>query len=217
MFKVDSVDFEASFTKIAFDLFNHYIIQVNDTFYRLLEIEFYYKDEHNHNDTYTHGHKYQKRSSYWYFHPSGIDITIGNENAAGGILLRSIEKLSPEPPDKREKYFFGPHKVLTELTSGLHSCFSSEPNTFSLIPAKESKMQVKLVPQEDVIRCARIGLSEKDEAFHKALYRYLIYPHLPHKEKMKIAESLASQWGTGKEILDRIKGLMGSEFLGKYR
>ena len=69
MFKIDPADISASFTQIANNLFKNYIIQVNDTFYRLLEIEFYYKDEQKHNNTYTHGHNYQKRSGYWYFHP----------------------------------------------------------------------------------------------------------------------------------------------------
>ena len=218
MFRIDSSDFVTSFTHIANNLFNNYIIQVNDNFYRLLEIEFYYKDAHNHNDTYTHGHKYQKRSGYWYFHPSGIDITIGNEKAPGGILLRSIEKLAPEPTDKKtEQYYFGPHKVLTELTSGLYGCFDNKPDVFALVAVKESGVEIEPVPEKDIIRCERIGLSDRDEAFHKSLYRYLIHPNLPHKEKTKIAESLMRQWGTDKEALDKIKGLMGSEFLRKYR
>jgi|GEM_PF-2741836 len=81
----------ASFTQIANDLFNKYIMRVNGNFYRLLEIEFYYNDPQSHIDTYTHGHKWQKRSGYWYVHGSGIDIAIGNQEVPGGILLRSIK------------------------------------------------------------------------------------------------------------------------------
>ncbi len=102
--------------QIANDLFNKYIIRVNDNFYRLLEVEFYYNDAELHNDTYTHGHKWQKRSGYWYVHGSGIDIAIGNEQATGGILLRSIERLNPKPTDKKEQYTFGPLNVLTGCT-----------------------------------------------------------------------------------------------------
>ncbi len=85
MFTISPSNPSASFDQIASDLFNNYIIQVNDNFYRLLEIEFYYNDSKDHNDSYTHGHRWQRRSGYWYVHGSGIDIAIGNEEATGGI------------------------------------------------------------------------------------------------------------------------------------
>lgn len=217
MITISPSDISTSFTQIANDLFNKYVIQVNDNYYRLLEIEFYYNNSKDHNDTYTHGHKWQKRSNYWYVHPSGIDISIGNETASGGILLQSVEKLSPAPTDKKEQYIFGPQKVVTELMSGFHNCFSNQPNTFRLVSPEQYSLDFPQVPQDEIIRCTRIGLSPKDETFHKSLYRYLIYPKLRHKEKTNIAESLASQWGTSKELLDRIKELLGSEFLNKYR
>lgn len=69
--------------QIANDLFNNYLTQVNDNFYRLLKIEFYYNDKKEHNDSYTHRHKWQKISGYWYVHGSGINITIGNNEAFG--------------------------------------------------------------------------------------------------------------------------------------
>src|SRR4051812_18279823 len=123
MFKILKSDPCSSFSEIANDLFNDYVIQVNDNLYRLLEIEFYYNDSKEHSDSYTHGHMCQNRSGYWYVHGSGIDITIGNEQATGGILLRSIKKLSPAGTDKKEQYFFGPLNVLTELVSGFNNCF----------------------------------------------------------------------------------------------
>ena len=73
------------------------------------------------------------------------------------------------------------------------------------------------IPQDEIIQSTRIGLAPKDETFHKSLYRYLIYPHLPHKEKTKIALALKEKWGTSKESLDKIKVLLGSEFLREYR
>ncbi len=44
MFTISSSNPSAYFDQIANDLFNNYIIQVNDNFYRLLEIEFYCND-----------------------------------------------------------------------------------------------------------------------------------------------------------------------------
>lgn len=217
MFTISPSNIPASFDQIANELFNKYVIQVNHNYYRLLEVEFYYNDSKDHNDTYTHGHKWQKRLNYWYVHPSGIDISIGNETATGGILMRSVQKLLPTPTDKKEQYVFGPQNVVTELLSSFHHCFSDEPNTFRLVSPKQYSLHVPPVPQDEIVQCTRIGLSAKDETFRKSLYRYLIYPHLPHKEKTNIAHALKEKWGSSKESLDKIKELLGSEFLKNYR
>jgi len=216
MFKISS-NISASFDQIANDLFNNYIIKVNDNFYRLLEIEFYYNDSKDHNDSYTHGHKWQSRSGYWYVHGSGIDISIGSESASGGILLRSIQKLSPKPSDEKEQYVFGPQKVLTELISGLNSCFDSKANVFALVPPADHSIAIDKVPVEEIIQCGRIGLSAKDEKYKNAPYRYLIYPKLKHKEKTQIALALKDKWGSTKDKLDDIRDLLGSEFLKEFR
>jgi len=72
MFPIFPSNPSASFDQIANDLFNDYIIQVNNNFYRLLEIEFYYNNKKGHNCSYTHGHKWQKRSGCWYVHGYSI-------------------------------------------------------------------------------------------------------------------------------------------------
>ncbi len=217
MFTIPTSNPSASFPQIANDLFNKYIIRVNNNFYRLLEVEFYYNDAEAHNDTYTHGHKWQKRSGYWYVHGSGIDIAIGNEQAAGGILLRSIQKLHPKPTDKKEQYTFGPLNVLTELVSGFNNCFNGEPNVFALVMLGDNGIELEKVDDENIVQCGRIGLSPKDPTFHKSQYRYLIHPHLPHKEKTNIALALMEKWGSSTESLDKIKQMLGSEFLKEYR
>ncbi|WP_207494897.1 DNA-3-methyladenine glycosylase [Aridibaculum aurantiacum] len=217
MFVASPSNIAASFNRIANDLFNNYIIQVNDNFYRLLEIEFYYNDSKEHNDSYTHGHKLQKRSGYWYVHGSGIDIAIGNEQAYGGILLRSIQKLQPATANTKEQYNFGPQNVLTELISGFNSCIDGAPNVFALVKPEEHGITIEPVPEEEIIQCGRIGLSAKDEQYRDSLYRYLIHPHLPHKEKTKMAELLYKKWSAKEDRLDKIKELLGSEFLKKYR
>lgn len=217
MFTISPSNISASFNQIANELFNDYIIQVNKNFYRLLEIEFYYNDSTDHKDTYTHGHKWQKRSGYWYVHGSGIDIAIGDEQAPGGVLLRSIEKLVPAPDHKNERYVFGPLNVLTELIGGFNNCFDSVPNVFAIVLPADYSVNVPQVPPEEIIQCGRIGLSTKDENFKGSLYRYLIYPKLPYKEKTQIAELLYKKWINDKDKLDKIKKLLGSEFLKKYR
>lgn len=217
MFTISPSNISASFDQIANDLFNNYIIQVNHNFYRLLEIEFYYNDLKDHKDSYTHGHKWQKRTGYWYVHGSGIDISIGNNEASGGILLRSIEKLLSPPTNKKEQYIFGPLNVLTELISGFNNCFDPKPNVFALVSPANHSINLPQVQEKEIIQCGRIGLSAKDEKFEDSLYRYLIFPKLPHKEKTKIAELLYNKWSDDKDRLDKIKKLLGSEFLKKYR
>ncbi len=78
-----------SFYRVADHLFNQLLIQVNDSYYRIIDIEFY-----PHNDAYTHGHPQELLKGKWYFHGSGIDLTIGDGTHHSGILIRSAAKLS---------------------------------------------------------------------------------------------------------------------------
>src|ERR1017187_501642 len=73
-----------SFRRIAEKLMNLYQLQVKDNFYRIIDCEFYYSSK-KHQDPYAHGHERQKSKGEWYFHGSGLDITIGNGEALGGI------------------------------------------------------------------------------------------------------------------------------------
>jgi hypothetical protein len=43
-----------------------------------------------HPDEYAHQHAEQAKSNTWYFHGSGLDITFGDKEIYGGILIRSI-------------------------------------------------------------------------------------------------------------------------------
>ena len=117
-------DFKEWFKGIAKLLLNNYHIETPSTKYRLTEIEFYYYNE-NHPDESTYGyskktskpksridlHKEKQRKTLnWFFHYSGIDISIGNGTSPGGILIRGIEKIgSPN------EIFAGPLIVQLEL------------------------------------------------------------------------------------------------------
>jgi hypothetical protein len=205
---------KSSFDYIAQSLFYHYRLKVNDTYYRLLDIEFYYYAEGSYKDIYTHKHDEQLKSGKWYFHGSGIDITIGNEKHHGGILIRAIAKISEQgDPNKYfiEKEIHGPLNVKTEICTNLNGAFEERANVFQLedITDKEISYFVKPVAYH---KTKRIGLNAgKDGAddFHEAKLRYVIFPKLKLKDKTQIAKDMLSE---GMDIAD-INQTLGSKFL----
>ena len=213
MLKLHSENIIDDFNRIADELFNNYLIQVNKQTYRLLEIEFYYHGE-KHDDKYTHQHPLQKQMGRWYFHGSGIDLTFGNEKEYGGILLRSIEKLNDNNQDDSGEYFIGPLLTKTELMAGLQSPLENEVNVFKLKASAEIKRQ-------NPICCTRINLSQKhtsaNEYLHKP-YRYVIKPHLKgHKGKTEMAKLLLAQGEPTKERFEEIRKIMDAEYLNPER
>lgn len=169
------------FDRIAEELMNKWILKVNNFRYRITEIEFYLNSA-SHNDSYTHGHEYQKTSGQWYFHGSGIDITFGSEEFFGGILIRGIYNLD------NKKYINGPLKTVTELFGGFDSIFLKNFE-FGLTPDLENKIEI-----EDILKAPRVGLNPKKDldAFNK-FYRYLVMPQYEHKDKTQIYNALIEQ------------------------
>lgn len=90
---------EAGFDKLAEYLMNECVLEVNGDELEIIEIEFYYYDEKEHPDTFTHCDKEQLNSNTFYVHNkggirAGIDITFGNKNYYGGILIRSLKNIN---------------------------------------------------------------------------------------------------------------------------
>jgi hypothetical protein len=205
---------KASFDKIAESLFNNYRLKVNESYYRLLDIEFYYYAEDSYKDVYTHKHDEQLKPGKWYFHGSGIDITIGNEKHHGGILIRAIARISEQgDPNKYfiEKEIHGPLNVKTEICANLYGAFEEKANVFQLedIADKEIPYFVKPVAYHKTKRIGlNVGKGGADD-FHEAKLRYVIFPKLKLKDKTQIAKDMLSE---GMEITDINKAL-GSVFL----
>lgn len=90
--------------------------------HRFLELEFYYCSS-EHPDTFTHCHPDQKTFGKWCFHRAGkkadcsyrngtykgLDISIGNEQAFGGILIRGLLDLTTG------KVISGPCRVVNHI------------------------------------------------------------------------------------------------------
>lgn len=192
--QVNNDKIEQSFERIANDLMNKYFIQINDSRYRITEIEFYVKGE-DHDDKYTHGHKLQKESGRWYFHGSGVDITFGNSKMFGGILIRAIYNCNTKI-NESERYVYGPLNVITELFSNLKE-ISKGSFDFGILESNFFKF-------ERLIKAPRVGLNpQKQPEKYSELYRYLIMPKRKHADKTKIAASMRDQ-DIDEEIIKKI-------------
>ncbi len=67
---VDVNNVEKSFDRIAREILNEKVLLVNDTQFILTEIEFYFFQENEHEDKYTHEH--ERDGGEWRFHSQGI-------------------------------------------------------------------------------------------------------------------------------------------------
>src|SRR5690554_2000492 len=97
-------EIETEFETIAEKLLNECAIQKNDSLYRITEIEFYWNSpKHKDNSTYQRNHV-NPRNGDWFFHYSGVDIALKNEEIGGygGILIRGIYSI------EEQKLYKGP-------------------------------------------------------------------------------------------------------------
>jgi hypothetical protein len=153
---------ENEFKKIADELLNNFAIQNQDSIYRLTEIEFYWTSP-NHKDfsTYDRKHVDPKRGD-WFFHYSGVDIALKNEENGGygGILIRGIYSLKENKPYK------GPMVCAMKLFSGT-SAFAESIKT-KIIEYNFDKAEVQ--------KSMRIGLGNipKQGGTDKLNYRFFI-------------------------------------------
>ena len=105
---------ETKLNSLAKKLMNKYCIKKQNAFYQIAEIEFYYYAP-NHPDIITYPRNCSE--GLWFFHQSGVDLTIksseeGKEPCFGGILIRSIIKHDKNGKIKR---ICGPQKCVYEL------------------------------------------------------------------------------------------------------
>ncbi|MES2648159.1 MAG: hypothetical protein V4717_14885 [Bacteroidota bacterium] len=124
----------ASYKRIAETLMNDYKLAVRDKWFRIVECEFYYNSK-NHNDPFAHGHPRQKETiGEWYFHGSGLDITLANGTSYGGILIRGIAEVTKEHPmPERKNAIIGPLNICSEIFKSIGNVLSNEPLRFGLV------------------------------------------------------------------------------------
>lgn len=175
-------------------------LQINNSYYRLIDIEFYYYAAGVHEDVYAHQHAAQLETGHWYFHGSGIDITFGNGRNFGGILIRAIAKISPAA--SRNEYFIekeihGPLNVKTEVCRNLNGVFDEVPNVFRLIDIRQDRQGALMIEPKYIVSTRRIGLNpdrEPVDEFFSKKHRYVIFPHLKLKNKTQIAWDMCAAY-----------------------
>ena len=105
--------FKEIFHEIATHLMGKLCINIAGKHHTITECEIYYNDSESHQDPYPYGAaksncsltEYQKECAkqqvkklHWFFHYSGLDITIGDDKKIiGGILIRSMQNVSGGP------------------------------------------------------------------------------------------------------------------------
>jgi hypothetical protein len=196
----DRQSIETSFQTIAEKLFFDYQLAINGNVYRLLDIEFYYFAKDVFEDVFAHKHEAQLETGKWYFHGSGIDITIGNGTNHGGILIRAIAKISKKSSEGKnyiEKEIHGPLNVKTEMSSRLHGAFDSAPNLFYFKDISSERTAAAMKSPEYIIKTKRIGLNaanDTQQSFYNGKYRFIIFPYLKLKDKTRIALDMNEQF-----------------------
>ncbi len=164
---------------------NQCILCAGKNKYELMEIEFYFNDNLNHQDTNTHGCKTQKQSNAWYLHQhkncadfksgnyKGLDITFGDKNSYGGILIRGIKKISGD------NVIAGPSKCVDEIMDSLNIDKSSISEFGNMILGKNiselKDLNIKKIDKDFaniLLRSSRFGLVKTDE-YCSYPYRYI--------------------------------------------
>jgi hypothetical protein len=172
------------FARIAFDLLNRTIWVIGGLAHRIAEVEFYFRGA-DHDDPFTHGHAMQVHAGLWYFHRTagayrggsfkGVDITFGDGNARGGILIRGAVAEDGQRID-------GPSLLVDHLLRLCHQ--TTVPLLDQAIADRrvwDRSSPMYLVPAQnlgsEVYSSARVGLSLRRAGPGSAKPDYLTRPY----------------------------------------
>lgn len=137
---------EKEFEKIAQKLFDEFAIRTHNGLYRLTEIEFYWNSStHVDNSTYKRKHV-DPKSGDWFFHYSGVDIALKNEQSGGygGVLIRSLYNIEKKTIVK------GPMVCAMTLFSG----------TNAFAPSIQTQIIPYVFEKSTIEKRLRIGLGQ---------------------------------------------------------
>jgi hypothetical protein len=208
------------FTRIAERLLNGARLVAGGEEHRFVEVEFYYHGE-GHPDPFTHRDPLQLECGRWYFHRTrgtyrsgsfkGLDLTFGDGEAFGGVLIRGLETAG-------EALIDGPSLCVDHLLDATGAAnVAALDRAIAGRPAWEAGNPLLLRAARDgevrpLVRSARVGLSLKragarTEATRYVMspYRYLTEPRRTKKGKALIVLGLAAA-GEGAEAIARQTG-----------
>ena len=140
---------ESKLEECAKKLMGEYRIKKKDAFYQIAEIEFYYFSPH-HLDIITYPRRCPEK--LWFFHPSGVDLTIqscdeGMNPCFGGILIRSVIKYDND--ENKLGTICGPQKCVNELFDVLNAVDNS--NELTPLLEKHNFGSVKVISTQRYI------------------------------------------------------------------
>jgi len=211
-------NFKSWFDRIAAELLNEISLSIAGEYHRITEVEFYYHDR-LHPDPFTYRDLLQLTAEKWYFHRignsyrggtfKGLDITFGDNNSFGGILIRSIETPQGNIIDGSclcvdyilEKTGFAKVAELDKVSIE-HNIWNNNSPIF---------LDRKNIENRSIFTCARVGLSlkkakQEDKNTHTMTeylvfpYRYLNRPRKIRKGKVYLVLGLYLQGKTSQEI-----------------
>ena len=210
------------FADIAARLLNGWDLSIRGEPYRLAEIEFYHYSPPGHADPFAHRNPIQRLLGRWCFHRAGregggsyrggsfkgLDLTFGDGQAFGGILIRGF--VAPDGALIDGPSLCVDHLLAragVERVADLDGLIAErtawdEESPLVLTPA--------VAPRSDrVFRSARVGLALKQdktdaEAVKFALwpYRFLTEPKRIAKGKIHLALALHAQGHSLEEIVE---------------
>jgi len=159
-----SKDLQVVFYKFSQKLMNEYYLQIGDEKIELCEIEFYYNDEDKHHDKKTLNNLLQKETGNLFFHEYGMDITFGEKNYYGGILIRGIKY--------KCNYVGGPSNVVEYLKVNISDLYNKKIN---LVEKEKSNYLI-------LVSIRKMGEKEKID-YLNYLYRFIRedYAQMPTK------------------------------------
>ena len=202
-----SRDHENLFDKIIDLLMNELCISAGLKKYRIVECEIYYDDKKDHQDPYLYGHEKQSKKLEWYFHYSGIDLTLGNDcNIKGGILIRSVLDL------ESNTLFSGPLKSSNIILNNAHvgsfqSTIENKPLCLESFNYSETEAgfekTIRIGLDQGKILKERTNQQEEDSYFYRKKYRYILKPYVGIKkysdDALKNEKRLANIINTAKK------------------
>jgi hypothetical protein len=183
------------FDRIASQLLFCSYLVVGDEPHRLVEIEFYYFAD-AHPDPFTHRDRIQLECGRWYFHRTrgtyrsgsfkGLDLTFGDGQAFGGILIRSIAT-----PDG--KLIDGPSLCVDYLLAkagamGVAELDEAIASRVAWDTDNPLFLQWVATDNHQFYRSARVGLSLKKAQLSSEMPQYILLPYRYLTEPRRITK-----------------------------
>ncbi|MBK9758184.1 MAG: hypothetical protein IPO88_32650 [Nannocystis sp.] len=206
----DEAAYPPAFRAIADLLLQRTTLYVAGQPHRLTEIELYW-DGPGHRDPFTHGDPQQRRAGVWYFHRErggaykggtfkGIDIAVGDDDTAAGVLIRGAMAADGTVLDG--SCVFVDHVLARTGASSVAALAASFDHTIDPPPTGTSPLHLGLddaaFDREPprIFASARVGLTLKKGAtrerqrFIARPYRFLSEPRTTRKGKIYVVLAL---------------------------